>query len=153
MTSKLWTPYKLAAYDNQVNSVRRRFVQVVSHPIPATMDKVSETIMVRLVPGIAETIREVPTAKLAATLQYRFCHVAEVVTEEGYDFPADMLRYDDAALYDADIPEAYLRRSEPVLVYRLSSYKAPRWTMERWATFSSSLKPVKTYDLRLSPRS
>jgi hypothetical protein len=132
-------PYDLATIQLPT-SERRRTVEVLSYPTP------DDTIMVRMVPGDPTTLREVKVDDLEPRARQRYCRIARVRCR--FDFPEDMLRYDDAALCDPDQSEDF-RTDAPVLIYRLTDYKRGTcWTEGRWASFSASIEQVATCDLR-----
>jgi hypothetical protein len=142
----MFKPYQLALL-KVPTSTRHRVVQIMSYPTP------TETIMVRTVPGMPDTLVEVPIYNL---LEYktgdrqRYVHVATV--DSIFSFPEDMLRYDNAALYDVNTPEEGENgrglRGNGVLVYMVSERRAPNWRYGRWESFSSKLTTVNTIDLR-----
>jgi hypothetical protein len=131
-------------------SIRQRTVEVISHSIPNSLP----TIMVRMVPGDPTTLREVEIEDLTPRTKERYVHIAEIRTR--FVLPEDMLRYDCAALVDPDKPESEERGDgrhvccdgSPILIYRLWRTKKHVWTDARWASFSTSILPVCTLDLR-----
>lgn len=163
MASK-FKPHDLALMQVET-SKRKRCVEVLSHPIPnepRCSEVIGEmtatwTIMVRMVPGDATTLREVRLDLLESLgCKSRWVHVARVAGLGG--FPEDMLRYDGAALCDPDQHEApeddtgrlTYRPVEPVLIYRVAQAKSWKWTTARWASFGWDIEPVGVYDLRSS---
>lgn len=135
-------------------STRRRVVEAVCYPF--TSDAGVEVLRVRMVPGLAVTVREVPMVDLSLLeRKARWVHVAQVSGVGG--FPEDMLRYDAAALVDPDQHEApedpetgrlLFRPTEPVQVYCVSDQKLPSWTLGRWASFGWECEHLSTLDLR-----
>lgn len=138
-------PYQLAHLEVEV-STRRRLVEVISRPTP------DNTIMVRMVPGEPTTMLEVKLGELHSRAQNRYLHIARVTT--GFVFPEDMLRYDNAALYDHTLPEdggddrGLPVPPEGLLVYTDSANRKNPWTLDRWNSFSCTVTPVLIRDLR-----
>jgi len=139
---KPFKPHDLA-FMTVPTSTRRRVVEVLSFPVPGG------TIMVRMVPGDCETLREVPLSLLAPCNKTRYIHFAEV--EGRFMFPEDMLRYDGAALCDPDQPEDEYRPTGPVLIYKISDRARPPWTDARWLSFGCKVRHILTHDFRKSP--
>lgn len=132
------------------------FGQVISRPTS------EETIMVRMVPGDATTMKEIEMSKLSPPNGPvgKYIHYAEVFGSFG--FPVDMLRYDHAAPVNFTLVEGELGRIEAVpnggdgapyegklVIAKLSSKKNHNpWTEARWASFGWQIKTIYCETLR-----
>lgn len=143
-------PYQLATILNTDISKRRRVVQIISKPTP------DNTIMVRMVPGEPTTMIQLPiegiehvNEKKPLTLAFPYLHVAEVDCS-GMVFPEDMLRYDNAALFDHTmIEQSGQRQTEKVHVYCFARNRTTLpWTVKRWESFGAFIKPLYIKNLR-----
>lgn len=125
-----------------ITSVRERVVEVISRETP------DKTIMVRMVPGEPTTMVEMPVSmlRLRPRGKVRYLHVASV--RSSLPFPEDMLRYDNAALFDHTVQEEPLRSDGEVIVYTVSDSKAPPWTNARWMSFGAGIIVKYVRDLR-----
>lgn len=132
------------------SSSRRRLVEIISNPIPARRFVKPETIMVRMVPGEQTTIAEVAVSDLEVpklNCIQRYCHIAEV-DRKGFPLNVDMLRYDNAALYNYQEAEDGFLGTEPILIYRVSDSKRSLWTISRWNSSLHTIRPVLVRDLQ-----
>lgn len=150
-------PYKLATIKLPTSS-RRRVVECISYPFRADGPNMilpsCDRIKVRMVPGEPTTMVEVAVADLLPSPERSWVQIFEVRTH--FVFPEDMLRYDGAALYDHTVPEdktdengcsVYEDPDKPVLCYRVVPRKTFPFTEDRWASFSASVKLLKTIAL------
>jgi hypothetical protein len=163
-----FVPYDLATLKTP-NSERRRLVEVISRPFPSDN---GDRIKIRQVPGEPTTLDEVAVGDLqhvAASVsgrmdsQHRYLHVARVFST--FHLPPDMLRYDDAYLFEHSLHEdgpvhelasdENDRRGlrvpeEGLLVYKAASHTGkvrPVWTIDRWRSFACRIEPVIVRDL------
>lgn len=125
-------------------STRLRVVEILSRETP------SKTVMVRMVPGDSATLREIQVSELLPHKARRYVHTAEIwfPNADGvstFAFPEDMLRYDNAALYDWTADEKG-RSAGIVFIYSVSNQKDPQWTSDRWKTYDVSIHHVITFD-------
>jgi hypothetical protein len=143
-------PYQLATILNTDISKRRRVVQIISRPTP------ENTIMVRMVPGEPTTMIQLPiegiehvNEKKPLSFPEPYLHVAEVDCNRMV-FAEDMLRYDNAFLFDHTLnEESEDRPDKPVHVYRLFRARTiSPWTIKRWNSFGMSIKPLYIKNLR-----
>lgn len=120
------------------------------------------TYMVRMVPGVAATLKEIPESRLELIERDvpKHVHLFEV---KGFgQFPVDMLRYDMAAPFnfhfeedrwghlckpvlDSEWPEG-----SPLVVAIASRHRMPdrSITPQRWSSFMWSIKFVKTLPIQ-----
>ncbi len=157
--NQLLVPWALA-YEkvSETISTRERIVEIVSYPYPMGLDSqglptFDNGIKCRMVPGYPTTIEELDILNLRPMVKsekkYRYIHVAEIHVNLGI-FPEDMLRYDNAALFDHRQQEDDYRPEigQSVLVYKLTKSPTPDWTFKRWSSFCCGAKPIETIDLK-----
>jgi hypothetical protein len=175
-------PYDLATIATP-NSGRRRVVEIISRPFLATyfdtntefptdppVEITKNRIKIRWVPGEPTTLGEAVVADLepwkGTRAEGRYLHVARVFST--FHFPPDMLRYDNAYLFDHEVHEEGPVHEPPldpedrrglrvpeegILVYQVRRFKnhgegSGAWMHARWQSFSCRVEPVLVRDLR-----
>ena len=113
----------------------------------------SRTIMVRLVPGDATTMTEVPLNQIRLVSnpkEYRWIQYAKI--DGRFNFPIDMLRYDCCAPVSFTIVEdgrftikAVVKdewKGAGLIVGRITRTKSKEWTEGRWHSFCWGIEPM-----------